>query len=184
VRDGGHSAYVVAHADDTTSTYAVAIVTGGSHGVGREIARTLARRGFAIVVVYDRDQGEAEAVVEQILAANGAALAVRADISDGLDVARVFDETADAFGGVDIVVDTGMRGNAVVNRQAARQLRHGGAIVSVSTSEAITPGLADELRARDITVNGVVPGTEAPGADHPAAELIALLPESSRLRAV
>ena len=153
----------------------MAIVTGGSRGVGREVARTLAGRGYAVVVYYARDQREAEAAVDEVLAANGTALAVRGDVADELDVERLFTETIAAFGEVDVVVHTAMRGSAVVNRQAARQLRHGGAIVSVSSSDAIAPGLADELRARDITVNGIAPGLEPPGARHEVAELVAFL---------
>lgn len=154
----------MAQPTDSRSAYAVAIVTGGSRGVGREIARRLAGRGYAVVVVYVRDQPEAEAAVEEILAANGAAIAVRADLTDELDVARLFDETAAAFGQVDLLVHASVRGRSVVNRLAALKLRRGGAIVSVLGSEAIPPALADELRARDITVNGVVAGTESPGS--------------------
>jgi 3-oxoacyl-[acyl-carrier protein] reductase len=153
---------------------AVAIVTG-SRGTGREIARKLASRGYAVVVVYLRDRGEADAAVEEILAANGTALAIRADLTDELDVERLFDETTAAFGGVDVVVHTAVRGTSVVERQAARQLRHGGAIIDVSNAEAIAPVLADELSARDITVNGVAPGLESPGARHDIADLIVLL---------
>ena len=93
-------------------------------------------------MVYLRDQGEAEAAVEEILAANGTALTVRADETDELDVERLFQETAAAFGGVDVVVHTALRGAPVVNRQAARQLRHGGAIVNVSSCDPIAPVLA------------------------------------------
>jgi 3-oxoacyl-[acyl-carrier protein] reductase len=153
----------------------VAVVTGGSCGAGRDIAQMLASRGYAVVVVYLRDQGEAEAAVEGIVAANGTALAVRADVCDELDVERLFDETKAAFGGVDVVVHTAMRGTSFVNQEAARQLRRGGAIVNVSSSDAITSDLAHELRARDITVNGLTPGLEYPGADHDVADLIALL---------
>ena len=154
---------------------AVAIVTGGSCGSGREIARKLASGGYAVVVVYVRDQDEAEAAIEEILAANGTALAVRADVTDELDVERLFEETTAAFGGVDVVVHTAVRGTSVVNRQAARRLRHRGAIVNVSSSEAIAPAVAHELGARDITVNGLAPGLEPPGADHDVADLVALL---------
>ena len=153
----------------------VAIVTGGSCGAGRDIARSLGSRGYAVIVVYLRDQGAAEAAVDEIIAANGTALAVRADVTDELDVERVFTETATAFGGVDIVVHAAICGASVVNRQAAYRLRQGGAIVTISGSDAITPGLAQRLRARDVTVNGLVPGLEAPGADHDTAELVALL---------
>src|SRR3954454_23734801 len=160
---------------EATSTDAVAIVTGGSGGAGREVACRLGSRGAAVGGVYLRGQGEADAVVEGILAANGTALTVRADVTDELDVERLFDEAAAAFGGVDVVVQTAVRGTSVVNRQAAGRLRHGGGIVNVSSSEAITPVLADELGARAITVNGLAPGLEPPGAGHDVAELVALL---------
>lgn len=166
---------MVTSATEPTPSYAVAIVTGGSCGIGREVARKLAGRGYAIVVVYVRDQGQAEAAVEENLAANGTALAVRADVTDELDVERLFDETTAVFGSVDVVVHTAVRGTSVVNRQAARRLRHGGAIVNVSSSEGIAPIVAAELGARDITVNGLAPGQEPPGADHDVAELVALL---------
>jgi 3-oxoacyl-[acyl-carrier protein] reductase len=171
---------VVTRPTDTTSTDAVAIVSGGSCGAGREIARKLASRGYAVVVVYLRDQAEAEAAVEELLAAGGTAVAVRADVTDELDVERLFAETKAAFGDVDVVVHAALRSASVVNREAARQLCPGGAIVNVSSSDAITPDLARELRARDITVNGVAPGLEPPGADHDVAGLLALLDQWRR----
>ena len=156
-------------------TYEVAIVTGGSRGAGREIARTLASRGYAVVVVYLRDHGAAESAVEEILAANGTALAVRADVTDELDVERLFDETKAAFGNVDVVVHATLRGSSVVYHQAARLLRRGGAIVNVFCSDPITPVLADELHVRGITINGLAPGLEPPGAHHDGEDLVALL---------
>src|SRR5919198_5582602 len=104
------------------SAYDVAIVTGGSRGPGRTVARTLACRGYAVVVVYLRNQPEAEATVDEILAAGGTALAARADVTDALDVERVFDETAAMFGGVDVLVHAAARGSAVVYRRAAHHL--------------------------------------------------------------
>ena len=156
-------------------TTPVAIVTGGSCGPGRELASSLARRGDAVAVVYLRDQDGAEAVVEAILDARGTAVAVRADLTDELDVERLFDETRVAFGRVDIVAHAARRGSTVVYRQAARSLRQGGAIVSVSGAEVIMPGLARELRSRGITVNGLVPGLEPPGRDHEVGDLVTLL---------
>jgi 3-oxoacyl-[acyl-carrier protein] reductase len=155
--------------------YAVAIVTGDSCTVGREIAWQLALREYAVVVVYLHDRGEAEAVVDEILAAGGAAFTVRADIGDRVDVERLFDETVAAFGGADVVVHTAMQGTALVDQEAARRLRPGGAIVSLSSVEAITPALAAELRARDITVNGPGPGLDTSGGFDDVAKLIALL---------
>jgi 3-oxoacyl-[acyl-carrier protein] reductase len=153
----------------------VAIVTVATSGVGREIARQLARRGYAIVVVYLRDQLAAEAAVDEILAANATAVAVRADLIDELDVERLFAESNAAFGGVDVVVHTTIRGTALVNQHAARQLRHGGAIVSVVTVDGITCALAGQLRDRGVTVQGITPGLLPPGSEHDIAEVLAVL---------
>ena len=92
---------MVPTADDTTR---VAIVTGGSRRLGREVARALAGRGYAVVVFYARNQRAAEAAVDQVLTANGAAFGVRGDVADELDVERLFTETIAAFGKIDVVV--------------------------------------------------------------------------------
>ena len=166
---------MVVRPTDPAGSDAVAIVTGASSPAGREIARELASRGYAVVVVYLGNQAEAEAAVAEILAANATALAVRADVADELDVERLFAETAAAFGSVDVVVQTAGPGSSVVNEHASRQLRRGGAIVNVSSTAAIEPALADELRARDITVSGLAPGREGPGPDHDVAEVVGLV---------
>lgn len=158
-----------------SATDAVAIVTGGACAIGREVVPRLASRGYAIIVVYLDDQSRAEAAVEEILAADGTAVAVRADLTDDLDVERLFTETIAAFASVDVVVHTMVRGTSVLYQHAARHLPRGSAIVSVSTAEQITSVLAQELRERDITVNGLPPGLEPPGADHDVADLITLL---------
>jgi 3-oxoacyl-[acyl-carrier protein] reductase len=153
----------------------VAIVTGASCATGRELARMLARRGYAVVLAYLRDQAEVDAVVDEILGAGGTAFTVRADIADELDIERLFDETEAAFGNVDVIVHAALRDTSVINRAAARQLSRGGAIVRLSSAESIAPGLADQLRAKDITVNGLAPGLEPPGANHDVAALVALV---------
>jgi NAD(P)-dependent dehydrogenase (short-subunit alcohol dehydrogenase family) len=153
----------------------VAIVTGGSRGVGRDLARALGCRGDAVVVVYLSDQAEAEAVVEEILAAQGAAVTVRADVADELDVKRLFDEAAAAFGPVHVVVHAAGRGGSVLYPQAARRLSRGGAIVSVFAGQAVPPDLVRELASRGITVHGLAPGLEPPGRDHDVASLLWLL---------
>ncbi len=111
---------------------AVAIVTGGSSELGGEVARTLARRGFAIVVVYLDDPLRADATVDAVFAAGSAAVAVRADLTDELDVKRLFDETIAAFGAADVVVDT----TAPPASQAARALGPDVPVVSVSGANA------------------------------------------------
>jgi 3-oxoacyl-[acyl-carrier protein] reductase len=176
----------------------VAVVTGGSRGVGRATVRRLAARGYAVVVNYVHDQRAADATVETVLADRGAAVAVRADVADEVDVERLFAETTEVFGGVDVVVHavTGRlpatpvtdvdldrfddlcrintRAAFIVDREAARRVRDGGAIVNLSSAvlgspvrghaavaattagiEALTRVLALELGHRHIAVNAV-----------------------------
>jgi 3-oxoacyl-[acyl-carrier protein] reductase len=183
---------------DPTPGGRVAIVTGGSRGVGRAIVRSLATRDYAVVVNYLHDQRAAESTVGMVLAGNGIAVAVRADAADELDVERLFAETDWMFGGVDLVVHAvcgrvpeapvaevdleqfddlcriNTRATLIVDREAARQIRGGGAIINLTSSavgsprpscgalaatkaatDALTRVLALELRARDITVNAV-----------------------------
>jgi 3-oxoacyl-[acyl-carrier protein] reductase len=64
----------------------VAIVTGGASGTGLAVAHELTSRGYALVIVYLEDQRQAEAAIDELLAARGTAVAVRADIADDLDV--------------------------------------------------------------------------------------------------
>ena len=136
----------------------VAIVTGGSRGVGRETIDRLASVGYAVVVNYVHDQRTAESTVEAVLAARGTAVAIRADVADELDVERLFAQTIETFGAVDAVVHavrghvtaasltevaldefdalcrTSLRATFIVNRIAARHVRNGGAIVNLSSS--------------------------------------------------
>ena len=153
----------------------VVVVTDGACAIDRELVRRLARRNCAIVLVYLADQSAAEAAVEEILAARGTAVTLRADLTDDLDVDRLFTETIAEFGGVDAVVHTTARGTSLLYRHAARHLPRGSPIVSVSTAGGITPALAQQLSDRGITINGVPPGLEPPGADHDVADLVAFL---------
>src|SRR5690349_14872163 len=68
--------------DPSTSTDRVAIVTGGSRCLGREVACDLARRGYAVVVDYAHDQAEADRLVDELLGCGGVATAVRGDVND------------------------------------------------------------------------------------------------------
>jgi 3-oxoacyl-[acyl-carrier protein] reductase len=126
---------------DETAIGAVAVVTGGSGGAGREVVSALAERSFAVVLVYLRDQAKAEAAVEDVLAHGGTALAVRADVTDELDVERVFDETAAAFGGADVVVHAAPAGEALVRRHAERRVRPGGTTVNVADGHGVAAAL-------------------------------------------
>jgi 3-oxoacyl-[acyl-carrier protein] reductase len=82
-----------------------ALVTGASKGIGAGIARELAASGAAVVVNYARDRTGADAVVAAIVAAGGRTTAIQADVANGADVARLLDQTRDAFGPIDILVN-------------------------------------------------------------------------------
>ena len=146
--------------DPSTAVFredAVAIVTGGSVGTGREVARGLASWGWAIVAVYLEHQRKAEATVAEILAAGGRIVTVRADLADDLDVQRLFAESRAAFAGVDVVVHTTTDDASLLYRYAAPAIRGGGALVSVSAADRVAPGIARVLRERGITVGRAPP---------------------------
>jgi 3-oxoacyl-[acyl-carrier protein] reductase len=83
----------------------IAIVTGASRGIGAAIAVELAGQGAAVVVNHRDSAAQAEAVVAQIVAAGGKALAIRADVSVFADAQRLVKETLEHFGRVDILVN-------------------------------------------------------------------------------
>lgn len=135
----------------------VAVVTGGSRGIGRQVAARLAAAGHPVVIAYASNTDEADAAVAGIEADGGRALAVRTDIADETAVAALFARAEQAFGGVDVVVNaagimtlapvaeldladldrilrTNVRGAFVVAQQAVAHLRSGGALINVSST--------------------------------------------------
>jgi NAD(P)-dependent dehydrogenase (short-subunit alcohol dehydrogenase family) len=83
----------------------VAVVTGGGRDVGRAICLGLAAEGAAVAVNYRRSAAEAEAVVAEIAASGGQAVACRADVTDYAAVKAMMAEVADRLGGIDILVN-------------------------------------------------------------------------------
>jgi 3-oxoacyl-[acyl-carrier protein] reductase len=135
----------------------VAIVTGGSRGIGAAIAQRLARDGFTVLINYAGGAAEAEALVESIETSGGHAIAAQADVSNPAAVARMFDAAETAFGGVDVLVNNAgimrlatiaesddamfdaqvainLKGPFNTLREAARRMRDGGRIINLSSS--------------------------------------------------
>lgn len=145
----------------------VAIVTGGSRGIGRAISETLARDGATVVVNYSKSAPAAEETVAAIRALGGNAVAIQADISKLEDVKRLYKETQDKFGHIDIVVNNAgilppavpvadeteqtfdavfglLKGTYFSMQEAARRVSNGGRIVNISssTTRGWSPGLS------------------------------------------
>jgi len=140
-----------------TTSPRVALVTGGSGGIGRITAERLAADGFAVAVHFAGNQARAAEVVAAITGRGGSAIAVGGDVADEVAMAAAFDAVEEAFGGIDVVVHTAgqmilsplasfdlddfdrmsrtnIRGTFVVDQLAARRVRDGGAIINFSTS--------------------------------------------------
>jgi 3-oxoacyl-[acyl-carrier protein] reductase len=133
----------------------VAIVTGGSRGIGRAIVRRLATDGYQVVVNYAGNVEEANAAVAEAGADN--AIAVQADVADEQAVAALFAAATERFGGIDAVIHAAgrmdlapladfdldvldeqvrvnLRGTFVVSQNAVRSLRDGGTLINFSSS--------------------------------------------------
>jgi 3-oxoacyl-[acyl-carrier protein] reductase len=84
----------------------VAVVTGGSRGIGAAIVRRLARDGATVVFTYAASPGKAQALVESIIESGGKAAAVRTDSGDVTALRTCIDEIAGAYGRLDILVNS------------------------------------------------------------------------------
>lgn len=137
----------------------VAFVTGGSRGIGAAIARRLAREGASVALTYVNGEGQALAVVEEIEAGGGRAIAIKADGRDAEAVEKAVDQARDAFGRLDILVNSAgiwraapiealsladfdesmevnLRAPFVASKAAARYMTEGGRIISIGSNLA------------------------------------------------
>src|SRR5947209_5021458 len=83
----------------------VAVVTGASKGIGASIAEHLGAAGASVIVNYASSKEGADAVVARIRANGGKAAAVQADVSKAEDISRLFAETKELFGKLDILIN-------------------------------------------------------------------------------
>ncbi|TBL79471.1 SDR family oxidoreductase [Paenibacillus thalictri] len=143
----------------------VAIVTGASRGIGRQIALQLAKSGAQVVVNYSSNREKADEVVKTIEQSGGEAAAIGADVSKVSEVELLFSETIKRFGRVDILVNNAgimettaildvteemfdrhfavnVKGTYFACQQAMKHMAQGGTIINFSTSVsgAMLPG--------------------------------------------
>ena len=135
----------------------VALVTGGSGGIGRFVSLRLAKDGFSVVLNYAGNAEKAEQVAGEIKSAGGQTLVIQADVSNESDVERMFKQIIDTFGRVDVVVhtagimpvatiaetdlavfdriiSTNLRGSLIVLKHSAKNVSEGGRIMAFSSS--------------------------------------------------
>lgn len=122
----------------------VAVVTGGTRGIGRAITETLAAAGAAVVPT-SRTQSDVDAAVESVRALGSDSLAVTTDVTDGAEVAALFETTAAELGGIDIVVN-----NAGINP-----------VSGMGPPESVNP--ADFRTAIDVNLQGAFTCTHEAG---------------------
>ncbi len=141
----------------TTIRSKVALVTGGSRGIGAEISRRLAGEGFAVAINYASNPDAAQAVVREVQASGGQAFAIHADVSDAHAVETMFAEIAKSHGEVSVLVNNAgvmelapiaqmdgetfdrilainFKGSFNTLQQAAKRMESGGRIINLSTS--------------------------------------------------
>ena len=158
----------------------VALITGGSRGIGAGIALELGRRGASIVVNYVRGRDAAQSIVKQIEEAGGRAIAIQADVTKVTEIKRLFADAKGHFGKIDVVCsNSGMesfdrtediteehfdrvfglnfRAQFFVAQNAYIHCEYGGRLILMSSIAAGLIGIGDHAlySASKAAVNGV-----------------------------
>jgi 3-oxoacyl-[acyl-carrier protein] reductase len=148
-------------------TNKIALVTGGSRGIGAGIAKRLAADGASVAITYTKGADAAASVVKEIERAGGKAMAIQADAADAKAVTAAVEKTVATYGRLDVlvnnagtaipkqfqettleeldrVIDINFRGTLIATQAALKHMQDGGRIIMIGScvgERMMTPGL-------------------------------------------